>query len=218
MRIIILGPPGSGKGTQAQYIIERFGIPQISTGQMLRDSVKNATPLGREVSAIMKQGILVSDEIMIKLVSERIKAPDCQHGFLLDGFPRTVKQAEALDAAKITIDKVVELEVADEVIVKRLAGRRIHLPSGRVYHIDFQPPKRPNLDDETGEPLVQRDDDKEETIRKRLAIYHAQTAPVATYYMARALRAPESSPKFQKIDASNEPLVVCDDIFRFLSQ
>lgn len=217
MRIILLGAPGSGKGTQAQFITERFGIPQISTGQMLRESVKQGTPLGREVGTIIKSGVLVSDDIMIKLVSQRIKEPDCKNGFLLDGFPRTVKQAEALTLANITIDYVVELEVTDEIIVKRLTGRRVHPASGRVYHLEYQPPKKADQDDETGEPLIQRNDDQEETIRKRLAIYHAQTQPVATYYMARAVRMPESSPKFQKIDASAEPLVVCDDLFRAVS-
>lgn len=217
MRIILLGPPGSGKGTQAQYITDRFGIPQISTGQILRKSVKEGSFLGREVGALLQKGALVPDDIMIKLVSERIAQPDCENGFLLDGFPRTVRQAEALDAAKFQIDKVIELEVPDEEIVKRLTGRRIHPGSDRVYHVTFQPPKRPDIDDVTGEPLIQRDDDKESTIRKRLAIYQAQTKPVATYYMARAMRAPESSPQYQKIDANAAPLAVCDDIFRFLS-
>ncbi|MBI2790838.1 MAG: adenylate kinase [Gammaproteobacteria bacterium] len=217
MRLILLGPPGSGKGTQAQFIIERYGIPQISTGDMLRKSVADGTTLGNQVKSIMDSGGLVPDDVIIKLVQERIKEPDCSKGFLLDGFPRTVKQAESLTLAAIPIDKVIEIEVPDEDIVKRLSGRRIHPGSGRVYHITFQPPQRENRDDVTGEALVQRDDDKEETIRRRLAVYHTQTQPVVGYYMRLTLREPQTAPKVIKINGEGAPLVVCEQIFSYLT-
>lgn len=217
MRLILLGPPGSGKGTQAQYIMERYEIPQISTGDMLRKQVADKTPLGGQIKSIMDAGNLVSDEIIIKVVQERIKQPDCSKGFLLDGFPRTVRQAQVLTASGIKIDKIFELEISDDEIVRRLSGRRVHPGSGRVYHLQHQPPQRANVDDVTGEPLIQRDDDREDTIRKRLVIYHAQTKQVATYYMGLALADSQNAPEYVKIKADQAPLVVCDEIFRHLS-
>jgi adenylate kinases len=182
MKIILLGPPGAGKGTQAQFICERYGIPQISTGDMLRAAVKAGTELGKKAQDIMTSGGLVSDDIIIGLVKERIQESDCKNGFLFDGFPRTIPQAEALVEAGIEIDRVVEIAVEDEEIVSRLSGRRVHEASGRVYHIDHNPPKNEGLDDETGEALIQRDDDKEDTIRNRLHVYHEQTEPLVSFY------------------------------------
>src|SRR5690554_3437751 len=196
MRIIMLGAPGAGKGTQAQFITERFGIPQISTGDMLRAAVKAETELGLQVKEVMATGGLVSDDIIIALIEERVKSPDCKNGFLLDGFPRTIPQAEALKDQGIAIDYVVEIAVDDEEIVSRLSGRRVHEGSGRIYHIKFDPPKVEGKDNETGEPLVQRPDDKEETVRKRLSIYHSQTAPLIDYYQDWASKQPESAPKY----------------------
>ena len=184
MRIILLGSPGSGKGTQAQFITEKYGIPQISTGDMLRAAVREGTPLGVEAKKVMDAGGLVSDDIILGLIKERIAQPDCANGFLLDGFPRTIAQAEGLEAMGVTIDTVIEIVVADEEIVKRMAGRRVHLQSGRTYHVDFNPPKVDGIDDVTGEALIQRDDDKEETVRKRLSVYHEQTKPLVGYYSA----------------------------------
>lgn len=186
MRAILLGGPGSGKGTQARFITEKFCIPQISTGDMLRAAVREGTPLGVEAKKIMDAGQLVSDQIMLGLIKERIVFDDCKNGFLLDGFPRTIAQADGLAEMGINIDHVIELTVDDEEIVRRLSGRRIHLGSGRTYHIEFNPPLRDNLDDETGEPLVQRKDDSEETVRKRLAVYHEQTKPLVGYYRKKA--------------------------------
>ncbi|MDH4039250.1 MAG: adenylate kinase [Gammaproteobacteria bacterium] len=182
MRLILLGAPGAGKGTQAQFITEKYGIPQISTGDMLRAAVKAQTELGRKAKVVMDAGGLVSDDIIIGLVKERIREPDCAKGFLFDGFPRTIPQAEAMVEAGVDLDHVVEIDVADEAIVARLGGRRVHPGSGRIYHIEHNPPQREGLDDETGEPLVQRDDDSEATIRKRLEIYHAQTSPLIAFY------------------------------------
>ena len=184
MRVILLGSPGSGKGTQARFITEKYGIVQISTGDMLRAAVREGTPLGVEAKQIMDSGCLVSDNIILGLMQERVKDADCAKGFLLDGFPRTIAQAEGLAAMGITIDHVIEIAVADEDIVSRIAGRRVHLESGRTYHIQFNPPKVDNLDDVTGEALVLRDDDKEETVRKRLSVYHEQTKPLVGYYSA----------------------------------
>ncbi|CAI8853286.1 MULTISPECIES: adenylate kinase [Methylococcus] len=186
MRIMLLGSPGSGKGTQAKYLTERFGIPQISTGDMLRAAVREGTPLGMEAKKIMDAGQLVSDSIILALIKERIAAPDCANGFLLDGFPRTIVQADALAELGVTLDHVVEIAVDDEEIVRRLSGRRVHPASGRTYHVVFNPPKVEGKDDETGEPLVQREDDKEETIRRRLEIYHVQTKPLVDYYRSKA--------------------------------
>jgi adenylate kinase len=182
MKVILLGAPGAGKGTQAQFITEQFGIPQISTGDMLRAAVKAQSPLGMQVKQVMESGGLVSDDIIIALVKDRIAEPDCANGFLLDGFPRTIPQAEAMQQAGVAIDNVLEIAVADEEIVKRLTGRRVHPESGRVYHIEYNPPASEGLDDVTGDPLVQRDDDKEETVLKRLAVYHEQTKPLVSYY------------------------------------
>ena len=184
MRLILLGAPGAGKGTQAQFITEQFGIPQISTGDMLRAAVKAGTELGLKAKAVMDSGGLVSDEIIIGLVKERITQEDCRNGFLFDGFPRTIPQAEAMVSAGVDIDHVVEIAVDDEAIVSRLSGRRVHPGSGRVYHIEFNPPERENLDNETGEDLVQREDDQEDTVRKRLDVYHSQTAPLIDFYQS----------------------------------
>lgn len=185
MRIILLGAPGAGKGTQAQFITTELGIPQISTGDMLRAAVKAGSELGRQVESVMNSGGLVTDEIIIALVKERITEPDCANGFLLDGFPRTIPQAQAMVDAGIDIDRVIEIRVSDEEIVKRLSGRRVHPESGRIYHVEHKPPAREGLDDETGEALVQRDDDREETVRKRLAVYHEQTRPLVEFYDAQ---------------------------------
>ncbi|OED44368.1 adenylate kinase [Endozoicomonas sp. (ex Bugula neritina AB1)] len=182
MRVILLGAPGAGKGTQAQFIMEEFGIPQISTGDMLRAAIKNGTELGKKVQAVMDSGSLVSDEIIIALVKERIAQGDCASGFLFDGFPRTIPQAEALRDAGVAIDHVVEVAVADEEIVKRMAGRRVHQSSGRTYHVVFNPPKVEGKDDQTGEALIQRADDNEKTVRHRLSVYHEQTAPLVDFY------------------------------------
>ncbi len=186
MRIILLGPPGAGKGTQAQFICDRFGVPQISTGDMLRSAVAAGSELGMRVKAVMDSGALVSDDIIIELVQERIAADDCANGFLFDGFPRTIPQAEALGAAKVDIDVVLEITVPDEEVVKRMSGRRVHPGSGRTYHVEYNPPQREGVDDETGEGLIQRDDDKEETVRERLSVYRAQTEPLIGYYSERA--------------------------------
>ncbi len=182
MRLILLGAPGVGKGTQAQFITEAYGIPQISTGDMLRQAIKDQTPLGLQVKGVMDRGELVTDEIIINLVKERLRQDDCQDGFLFDGFPRTIPQAEALKDAGIEIDQVIEITVPDDEIIKRLSGRRVHPGSGRTYHVLYHPPKTAGVDDETGEALVQRDDDQEETIRDRLRIYRDQTAPLVAFY------------------------------------
>ncbi len=200
MRIIMLGAPGAGKGTQAKFITERFKIPQISTGDMLRAAVKAESELGKQVKEVMATGGLVSDDIIIALIEERIQRPDCENVFLLDGFTRTSPQAEALKSQGIAIDYVVEIAVDDEEIVSRLSGRRVHEGSGRIYHIRFDPPKVEGKDNETGEPLVQRPDDKEETVRKRLSIYHSQTAPLINYYQDWASKQPESAPKYVHVE------------------
>ncbi|OGT31127.1 MAG: adenylate kinase [Gammaproteobacteria bacterium RIFCSPHIGHO2_12_FULL_35_23] len=182
MKILLLGPPGAGKGTQAKIICDLLAIPQISTGDMLRTAIANKTALGKEVQAVMDSGKLVSDEIIIALVKEKIAEPDCHKGFLFDGFPRTIPQAEALAKAGIHLDLVIEIAVPDEEIIKRLSGRRVHLVSGRTYHLQYNPPKAYGLDDETHEPLIQREDDKEETVAKRLKVYHKQTEPLIAFY------------------------------------
>jgi adenylate kinase len=184
MRIILLGSPGAGKGTQAERISKQYQIPKISTGDMLRAAVQAKTPLGLMAKQIMDSGKLVPDEIIINLIKERLSQADCEKGFLLDGFPRTIPQAQALTAANISVDHVIEIYVPDEDIIQRMTGRLIHLPSGRTYHITNEPPKQAGLDDVTGEPLVQREDDQEETVRKRLAIYHEQTEPLVAYYQS----------------------------------
>ena len=184
MRIIFIGPPGAGKGTQAQFICEHFGIPQISTGDMLRAAVGAGTELGQQAKAIMESGGLVSDDIIIALVKERLQQKDCLNGCLFDGFPRTIPQAQAMVDEGIGIDHVLEITVSDEEIIKRLSGRRVHPGSGRIYHIDYSPPLRPDVDDESGEPLMQREDDHEDTVRKRLSVYHEQTRPLVDFYRA----------------------------------
>lgn len=199
MRIILLGAPGAGKGTQAKLIMEKFGIPQISTGDMLRAAVKEGTPLGLKAKDVMASGGLVSDDLIIALVKERIQAPDCEKGFLFDGFPRTIPQAEALLDAGISIDYVIEIDVDDEEIVERLSGRRVHAASGRVYHIKHQPPREPGKDDETGEPLVQREDDQEKTVRHRLAVYHEQTKPLVEFYQSLEQSGSSAAPKFARV-------------------
>ncbi len=186
MRIILLGAPGAGKGTQAQFIMEKFAIPQISTGDMLRAAIKAGTELGKQAKAVIDAGQLVSDDIILGLIKERIAQDDCEKGFLLDGFPRTIPQADGLKAMGVDVDYVIEFDVADDVIVERMAGRRAHLASGRTYHVVYNPPKEEGIDDITGEPLVVRDDDKEETVRARLGVYHDQTAPLIQYYQAEA--------------------------------
>ena len=184
MHIILLGSPGSGKGTQAKFITEKYAIPQISTGDMLRAAVRDGTPMGVEAKKVMDAGALVSDDIILGLIKERIAQTDCANGFLLDGFPRTIAQAQGLEAMGVKIDHVIEINVADEAIVERIAGRRVHSPSGRTYHVEYHPPKDEGVDDVTGEALIQRDDDKEETVRKRLCVYHEQTKPLVGYYSA----------------------------------
>jgi adenylate kinase len=200
MRIIMLGAPGAGKGTQAQFITERFGIPQISTGDMLRAAVKAESDLGKQVKEVMSSGGLVSDDIIIALIEERVQQPDCKNGFLLDGFPRTIPQAEALKDQGIVIDYVVEIAVDDEEIVSRLSGRRVHESSGRIYHVKYDAPKVEGKDDETGEPLVQRNDDQEDTVRKRLHIYHEQTAPLVDYYQDWASKDAVKAPKYVRVE------------------
>ena len=198
MRIILLGAPGAGKGTQAQFLTETYSIPQISTGDMLRAAVKAGTELGLQVKSVMDSGGLVTDDIIIALVKDRISQDDCKNGFLFDGFPRTIPQAEAMLEAGVQIDHVLEIHVPDEEIVKRLSGRRVHPASGRVYHLDHNPPKSPGVDDVTGEALIQRDDDKEETVRKRLEVYHQQTWPLVDYY--QRLEAQGNNVRFSRIN------------------
>ena len=200
MRIILLGPPGAGKGTQAADVCRCYGIPQISTGDMLRAAVKEGTPLGREAKAVMDTGGLVCDDIIIKLVKERITQPDCANGFLFDGFPRTLTQADALKDERIRFDYVIELQLANEEIVRRLSGRRVHPGSGRVYHNLYNPPKVDDRDDLTGELLAQREDDREETVRERLRVYHEQTQPLVAYYRAWAAQDDTGAPRYRVID------------------
>ena len=199
MRLILLGPPGAGKGTQAAFIKDRLGIPQISTGDMLRAAVKAGTPLGVAAKRVMDAGQLVSDDIILGLVEERLKQPDCKRGYLFDGFPRTIPQAEAMKAASVALDYVLEIDVPDEEIITRMSGRRVHPASGRTYHVKFNPPKAEGRDDVTGEPLVQRDDDKEETVRKRLEVYRDQTRPLVDYYGKWASSGDPKAPKYRKI-------------------
>ncbi len=198
--MILLGAPGAGKGTQAKHIMEQFGIPQISTGDMLRAAVQEGTDLGLQVKDIMASGGLVSDDLIIALVKERISAADCANGFLFDGFPRTIPQAQALLEAGVAIDHVVEIHVDDEEIVSRLSGRRVHLASGRIYHVTYNPPKTEGVDDETGEPIIQREDDQEETIRKRLSVYHDQTEPLVDFYQNITDQQGSAPPKYCQVN------------------
>ncbi len=203
MRIILLGPPGSGKGTQAQWITEKYGIPKISTGDMLRHAVEAKTALGLQAKAIMDAGKLVSDDLIIALVNERMQKPDCQRGFLFDGFPRTIVQADAIRQGKITIppiDYIIQIDVPDGEIISRLSGRWLHQASGRTYHDRFQPPKQPGVDDLTGEALIQRPDDKEETVRERLQVYHQETKPLKEFFQQWHREQPELAPKYFLID------------------
>ena len=202
MRLILLGAPGAGKGTQAAFICQKFGIPQISTGDMLRAAVKAGTPLGLEAKAVMDAGKLVSDDLIINLVKDRIAEADCANGFLFDGFPRTIPQADAMKAAGVKLDYVLEIDVPFEAIIDRMSGRRQHPPSGRTYHVKFNPPKVEGKDDVTGEPLVQRDDDKEDTVKKRLQVYSNQTRPLVDYYSNWAKADPASAPKYRSISGT----------------
>ncbi|MCA3213208.1 MAG: adenylate kinase [Burkholderiales bacterium] len=199
MRLILLGPPGAGKGTQAGFIKERFGIPQISTGDMLRAAVKAGTPLGLAAKKVMDAGQLVSDDIIIGLVKERLKEPDCANGYLFDGFPRTIPQADAMKSAGVRVDMVLEIAVPDADIVERMSGRRVHVASGRTYHVRFNPPRQAGQDDQTGEPLVQRDDDKEDVVRKRLEVYHAQTSVLVDYYSRWAAAGQTGAPRYARV-------------------
>lgn len=209
MRLMLLGGPGAGKGTQAKRLTQYFNIPQISTGDMLRSAIAQGSSLGLQAKKIMDEGKLVSDDIIINLVKERLKEADCDNGFLFDGFPRTIVQAEALQEADIWLDHVVEIAVKDEEIIRRLSGRRIHLASGRVYHIEYNPPKEDNLDDVSKEPLIQRDDDKEATVRKRLEVYHEQTAPLIDYYQNLSKQGGTHAPAFSRVEGRGN----VDEIF-----
>lgn len=215
MRMILLGPPGAGKGTQAQVLTKQYSIPQISTGDMLRAAVKEGTELGKKAKVVMDAGGLVSDDIILGLVKERIAKDDCKNGFLLDGFPRTIAQAQALVDNQIGIDAVVEIQVPDEKIVKRMSGRRVHLASGRTYHIVYNPPKVEGKDDVTGEPLTIRKDDEEATVRQRLAVYHQQTAPLIDFYKSQASK---GSTKYVAVDGNRDVQVVADDIIGQIKQ
>jgi len=200
MRLILLGPPGAGKGTQASFIKQAYDIPQISTGDMLRAAVKAGTPLGIAAKRVMDSGALVSDDIIIGLVRERLLQTDCGKGYLFDGFPRTLPQADAMKAAQVALDYVLEIDVPDTAIVERMSGRRVHVASGRTYHVVFNPPKVAGIDDITGEPLIQREDDREETVMKRLAVYHAQTQPLVAYYAEWAATGDARAPKYRAVD------------------
>jgi len=212
----LLGGPGAGKGTQANYIKEKYQIPQISTGDMLRAAVKAGTELGKKAKAVMDSGGLVPDDVIIGLVKERITQPDCKKGFLFDGFPRTIPQADAMKDAGVAIDAVVDIDVPDQEIIKRMSGRRVHLASGRTYHVTFNPPKVEGKDDATGEPLIQRDDDKEETVRKRLDVYHNQTEPLIGYYKKWETSGVAAAPKYVRIEGIGKVDEIRDKIFKKL--
>jgi adenylate kinase len=216
MRVILLGAPGAGKGTQAQYICKEFGIPQISTGDMLRAAVKAETPLGLAAKEVMDAGRLVSDDIIIGLVKERLEQPDCANGCLFDGFPRTIPQAEALRDSGVNIDHVVEVAVDDEEIIDRMAGRRVHLASGRTYHIIYNPPKKDGFDDETGDPLIQRNDDQESVVRDRLSVYHEQTEPLIHFYSSWAKTDPTGAPTMNRVQGVGQVEEIRDEIFKVL--
>lgn len=217
MRLILLGCPGVGKGTQAKLITEKYQIPQISTGDILRTAIQNGTPLGKTVKELVENGHLVPDEIVIQLIQERLKQPDCKNGFLLDGFPRTVDQAEALHQFT-TIDFVIDIEVPEDEIVKRLSGRRIHPASGRIYHVIYHPPRIADKDDVTNEPLIQRPDDSEETIRKRLGVYQTQTSPLRNYYIDFKNRSSMQAPQYVKIDGTGSVDEIKNKIFSILNK
>jgi adenylate kinase len=217
MRLILLGAPGAGKGTQAAALTQKFNIPQISTGDMLRAAVKAGTPLGQQAKQVMDAGALVPDEVIIGLVKERIKQPDCSRGFLFDGFPRTIPQAEAMRDAGVDIDYVVEIDVDDAEIIKRLSGRRVHPGSGRTYHIEFNPPKAAGQDDFTGEDLIQRDDDREDTVRKRLQVYHTQTKQLVDYYSRWAAAGNGNAPKYRRISGTGSVDEIRERLFAALS-
>ncbi|MCG8343408.1 MAG: adenylate kinase [Chlorobiales bacterium] len=216
MRIILLGAPGAGKGTQARFIASTFSIPQISTGDMLRAAIKEGSPLGLEAKKVMDAGQLVSDDIILGLVNERLKQSDCENGCLFDGFPRTIAQAEALKKDDITINHVIDIEVDDEEIIQRMSGRRVHLASGRTYHVLFNPPVKEGADDVTGEPLVQREDDSEETVRKRLDIYHKETAPLIEYYRKWGQNCDPNAPRFSSIKGTGSVDEIKDKILSVL--
>jgi adenylate kinase len=216
MRLILLGAPGAGKGTQAQYITEKYGIPQISTGDMLRAAVKAGTPLGIEAKKVMDAGGLVSDDIILGLIKERLAQPDCAKGFLFDGFPRTIPQAESLKQQGVNLDFVVEVDVPDEEIVKRMSGRRVHPASGRTYHVLFHPPRIEGKDDITGEDLIQRDDDNETTVRKRLEVYHSQTRPLVDFYSKWAASGEPGAPKYVHIPGVGSVDQIRDAVFKAL--
>jgi adenylate kinase len=216
MRLILLGAPGAGKGTQATFICQKYGIPQISTGDMLRAAVKAGTPLGLEAKAVMASGGLVSDDLIINLVKERLTQPDCVNGFLFDGFPRTLPQADAMRVAGVALDYVVEIDVPFEAIIERMSGRRSHPASGRTYHVTFNPPKVAGADDVTGEPLIQREDDKEETVKKRLDVYSAQTRPLVEYYSSWAAKDPASAPKYRAISGMGDVNAITARVFEAL--
>lgn len=216
MRLILLGGPGAGKGTQASFITEKFGIPQISTGDMLRAAVEAGTELGKEAKKIMDAGGLISDEIITGMVKERVQEADCANGYLLDGFPRTIPQADAMREFDIHVDFVVEISVDDAEIIKRMSGRRAHLASGRTYHVVYNPPKEEGIDDVTGEPLVQRDDDQEETVRKRLDVYHAQTEPLIGYYQSYAASGDANAPRYVQIEGVGSVESIRDQILSAL--
>ena len=217
MRLILIGPPGAGKGTQANFITGKFGIPQISTGDMLRSAIKAGTELGLAAKKVMDTGSLVSDDIVIALVKERLKQPDCARGYLFDGFPRTIAQAEAMRAAQVPIEYVLEIDVPDDEIVARMSGRRVHPASGRTYHIRFNPPKVPDKDDVTGEDLVLRGDDAEETVRKRLQVYHSQTQPLIAYYLKWAAEGDPRAPRHRRISGTGDVEQIRDRVFAALA-
>jgi adenylate kinase len=216
MRLILLGPPGAGKGTQAGFLCERYRVPQISTGDMLRAAINAGTPLGQAAKRVMDKGQLVSDDIVIELVRERLRARDCAKGYLFDGFPRTLAQAEAMREAGLDVDFVLEIDVPDEEIIARMAGRRVHLASGRSYHVTFNPPKTPDRDDVTGQLLIQRDDDREDTVRRRLQVYHAQTQPLIDYYESWSARGDPRAPKHLRISGSGGVEQIRDRAFAAL--
>lgn len=218
MRVILLGPPGAGKGTQAAFITQRYGIPQISTGDMLRAAVKAGTPLGLVAKKVMDAGQLVSDDIIVGLVKERLKEPDCAAGYLFDGFPRTIPQADALKTAGIQVDVVLEIDVPDTDIIERMSGRRVHLASGRTYHVKFNPPKVADRDDATGEPLIQRDDDREDVVRKRLEVYHAQTSVLIDYYAKWAASGDPAAPRYRKVSGVGSVDAIRDRVFDALER